>query len=160
VDPSGRFLYAANFSSANVSAFRINAASGALTASTDQPFPLTGAALPFSLVVSPSGKFVYVANRNSPATGSVSVFTINLVDGTLSEILGSPFAAGAGPRSIAVDPSGKFVFVANEDDSTVSAFTVSPTTGALSLIGSGAVATGNGIVGVAPFGVTTTGTIQ
>src|SRR6202011_1547651 len=47
---------------------------------------------------------------------------------------GSPFAAGSGPFSVAVDPSGKFAYVVNEGDNTVSGYTINATTGALTPI--------------------------
>lgn len=49
-----------------------------------------------------------------------------------------------GPTSVAVDPSGKFVYVANQQDNTVSMFTIDSTTGDL---------TANGTIstGVEPF---------
>jgi 6-phosphogluconolactonase (cycloisomerase 2 family) len=141
VDPSGRFLYTANFNSANVSAFRINPATGALAAITGQPFSVTAASGPFSLAVSPSGRFVYVANKS---TSNVSVFAISLGDGSLSQISGSPYPAGAGPRSIAAHPSGRFVYVDNENDSTVHAYQVDPSTGVLTLVTGSPFAVGGG----------------
>jgi 6-phosphogluconolactonase len=44
--------------------------------------------------------------------------------------LHSPFPAGSGPISVAVDPSGKFAYVANGGGG-VSAYTIDSTTGAL-----------------------------
>ena len=44
-------------------------------------------------------------------------------------------AAGASPSSVAVDPSGKFAYVANADSGNVSMYTIDATTGALTLIG-------------------------
>ena len=55
-------------------------------------------------------QFVYVANGTD---GTVSGYTMNPVSGALFAIAGSPFAAGAEPISVAVDPSGKFAYVAN-----------------------------------------------
>ena len=46
-----------------------------------------------------SGTYLYVVNLGS---NSVSVFQVNLTTGALVEIPGSPFAAGAGPTSAAV----------------------------------------------------------
>jgi 6-phosphogluconolactonase (cycloisomerase 2 family) len=137
VDPSGRFLYTANFASANVSAFRIDPTNGVPAAIALQPFALTAASGPFSLVVSPSGRFVYVANQfdpNNAGKGNVSVFAINLADGSLSQISGSPYPSGAGPRSIAAHPSGKFYYVGNENDSTVHAYQADLSTGVLTVV--------------------------
>jgi 6-phosphogluconolactonase len=44
-------------------------------------------------------------------SNNVSAFTINPSTGALTEIAGSPFAAGMMPRSVVVDPSGKFAYV-------------------------------------------------
>jgi len=211
VDPSGRFLYAANLASGNVSAYKIDAGSGALTEMVGSPFLLKGSATPFFITVNPTGKFVYVANWITGTNDTVSVLSINLGDGSLTELSASPFAAGKGSRSIAMDGAGKFVYVANEDDSTLSAYSVSPpgpqfgvlnpvslspspfvvggalrpiatdisgkfvyvgnysdsmlaayqitpSTGQLGSIGN--FSTGSGGKGVAPFGITTTGTVQ
>jgi 6-phosphogluconolactonase len=46
---------------------------------------------------------------------------------------GSPFASSQ-PSSIAVDPTGKFAYVANSVTNTVSAFAIAPTSGALTPI--------------------------
>src|SRR6266702_4301554 len=108
VDPSGKFAYVANYHSANISAFTIDAATGALTAVAGSPF--AAGTNPFSIAVDPSGKFAYVANQNS---NNVSAFTIDATTGALTAVAGSPFAAGTSPDSVAVAPSGKFLYVAN-----------------------------------------------
>jgi 6-phosphogluconolactonase len=65
---------------------------------------------------------------------NVSAFTINTATGALREIAGSPFVAGDQPYSVTVDPSGKFVYVANRASYNVSAFTINTATGALTEI--------------------------
>ena len=45
-------------------------------------------------------------------------------NGALTPVPGSPFAAGSGPVSVAVDPTGKFAYVANVDGSNVSAYSI------------------------------------
>ncbi len=74
-----------------------------------------GGVNPQSITVDPSGKFVYVANEGCPDAfdGSVSMYTINPTDGTLTSA-GPPVTSGDfGADSVAVDPSGKFAYVAN-----------------------------------------------
>jgi YVTN family beta-propeller protein len=44
-------------------------------------------------------------------------------------------AAGQFPTSVAVHPSGKFVYVTNFGSNTVSMYSIDATTGALTLIG-------------------------
>jgi 6-phosphogluconolactonase len=87
---------------------------------------------------------VYVVNAGS---NSVSAYTINGSTGALTTVPGSPFATGRNPHAVAVDPSGKFVYVVNLGDvspgniaaytanpSNISAYTVSPSNGALTAV--------------------------
>jgi DNA-binding beta-propeller fold protein YncE len=112
-DPSGSLLFVANSGSSNVSAFQINTQTGALAAVPGSPFAV--GARPEGVAVAPMGKFVFVANQ---ASNSISVFTL-AANGALAPIAGSPFAA-AHPFSLAVHPSGKFLYTNNFPDSTAS----------------------------------------
>ena len=70
-------------------------------------------------------QFAYVTNFSD---SNVSAYTIDPATGALTAIPGSPFSAGADPVSVAVDPSGKFVYVANNAvGNIVSGFTIDPT---------------------------------
>ncbi len=44
--------------------------------------------------------------------------------GSLTAVSGAPFALGAGPSSVLVDATGKYVYVGNKVDSTISGFTI------------------------------------
>jgi uncharacterized protein (TIGR03437 family) len=133
MDPTGKFVYVPNSSlcascaSGNVSAYTINAGSGALTPIAGSPFPDAGLG-PFGAAVDPTGKFLYVSNVLS---GSVSAYTINANSGALTAVTGSPFPAGSQPEAVAVDPSGKFLYVANYFSNTISAYTINSGSGAL-----------------------------
>jgi 6-phosphogluconolactonase (cycloisomerase 2 family) len=72
--------------------------------------------------------FVYVTNEY---TFTVSAYSVDASTGALTPIAGSPFAAGAHPYSVAVNPAGTFAYVANSGDNTVSAYSIDVTTGAL-----------------------------
>ena len=73
----------------------------------------------------PSGQFVLTANGSA---NTVSVFSIGS-SGALTEVAGSPFAAGSNPSAILV--SGQYVYAANTSGSSVSAYTLNTTSGAL-----------------------------
>ena len=139
VDPSGKFLYAANYLSGKVSAFAFNPASGALAVAGSAIASGSG---PFAVVVAPNqisnstAKVVYVANSND---NTVSTFTVNIGTGALTA-LGVATSTGTLPRAIAVDPLGKFAYVANQDSADISVYTID-STGALAAAG-GAVSTG------------------
>jgi 6-phosphogluconolactonase (cycloisomerase 2 family) len=84
-----------------------------------------------ALAATPNGDFLYVANFGSNVVpGNVSGFRIG-ADGRLTAVTGSPFAAGTNPTSLSVDPSGRFLYVANRGGG-ISIFTIAATTGVLS----------------------------
>jgi len=150
VNPLGKFAYVANQTSNDVSAYTINATTGALIripcvvgvgVSCNGNNFLTGT-VPASVAVDPLGKFAYVANQTA---NDVSAYTINAATGALTRILcvvavgvdcniNNNFSAGTGPVSVAVDPSGKFAYVANFNSKDVSAYTINAATGALTQI--------------------------
>jgi len=145
VDPLGRFAYAANNNKnnapGNVSAYAINASTGALTEVAGSPF--TASTEPYSITVDPSGRFVYVTND---LESSISAYTINSGTGALTQINcgagpecrpnGKDFSTGVNPRSITIHPSGNFAYVANLFSNTVIAYAINSTTGALAPAGS------------------------
>jgi DNA-binding beta-propeller fold protein YncE len=60
-------------------------------------------------------EIAYVANAN------VSAYSIG-AHGSLTSVAGSPFPAGSFPFAVAVDLSGRFVYVANAGSNNVSAY--------------------------------------
>src|SRR5450631_400176 len=77
------FAYVAN-NGGGVSAYTINAGTGALTPMAGSPF--AAGTSPTSVTVSPNGAFAYVANANS---ANVSAYTINGGTGALTPVAGS-----------------------------------------------------------------------
>ncbi len=69
-------------------------------------------------------------NKGVP-TGTVHVYGVNSSSGALTEVPGSPFNAGLSPDGIAVDPSGRFLYVINQQSDDITAFSVDPSTGTL-----------------------------
>lgn len=132
VEPSGRFAYAANYLSDDVWWFRIDPKTGNLSMLGKK----SAGTRPFAIAVDPSGRFVYTANSGSD---DVSMFRIDPATGALTSL----GAIGAtpdrfkqwGPRSVTVDPSGQFVYVANMNSSNVSVYRIDPESGALSPVG-------------------------
>ncbi len=84
------------------------------------------------------GRFAFVVNYQGGVTnnGSVSAFTINPVNGSLTAVAGSPFIGGNGAYAVAVDVTGAFAYVANQADVDVTVFNVDQTSGALTVKGS------------------------
>ena len=139
------FAYVANLASDDVSAYAIDSATGALTqvpciAGCNGPNFLAGGD-PSSVAIAPSGKFAYVANQS---TDDVSAFAIDATTGVLSKVLctaapgcssGSNFRAVDHPTSVAIDPSGRVAYVANQVSGDVSAYGINATTGELTSMG-------------------------
>ena len=132
-------ISASDIATAGTATVTVTPAPGASTFSASTFTISAGGVSPQSIAVDPSGRFVYVASTGCPDSfvGSVSMYTINPATGVLTS-LGSPVDADFGPHSLAVDPAGKFVYVANDGDfevtgGSVSVFTIDTTTGALGL---------------------------
>ena len=88
---------------------------------------------PFSVSVDPSGKFAYVANTG---TNNVSAYSINTTTGALTALptvrgRSGPAAMAMTRGTTAVTYTPKFAYVANYLSANVSAYTINPTTGAL-----------------------------
>lgn len=120
-----------------VSAFTLGSDGSIKTAGTPQGVGVN----PVSLVFDPTGHFLFVSNQGIPTdatTGTVSVFS---VQGTsLAAVTGSPFSVfpgpspvAAGPTGIAITPDGKFLFVANRFNNTITEFSVG-SSGALTFL--------------------------
>ena len=145
VDPSGRFAYVANkgVPVGGVSAYAIDATTGVLTQIDADPAPgvqiFPAGLAPTFVAVDPLGKFAYVVNLFS---NDVSAYAIDTVTGALTPISclaplacnGTRFLAGGNPSSVAIEPSGRFAYVANQSTDDVSAFAIDATTGVLSKV--------------------------
>lgn len=143
VDPTGRFVYVTNALSNTVSALSIGSGGALTRLDADPGTPgeqnFSVGAYPYFIAVSPTGRFLYVANRNGT---TVSVLSVDTVTGMLTRLDLDPATpgyqettTGFGPASIAVDPHGKFAYVVNDNDSTVSAYSIDATSGFLNAIG-------------------------
>lgn len=103
-----------------------------ITQVTGNPFAVP-ACSPGAAAVHPSGNFVFAT-----CGASILAYAVNSTSGALTAIAGSPFAAGAKPRTVAADPTGRFLYVGNHAlapaESSISAFSINPTTGSLTQI--------------------------
>jgi YVTN family beta-propeller protein len=134
VDIGGYYLYAANEAGNSVSAYKVDGfyngnGTGALTPVANT---LTYSILsPRSLVVDPSGKFLYVA---SSGDNRVLTFSIDRSTGALSSVTGT-VSTGSSPNGIAVHPTGQFLYTANSGSNDISIFSIDSLTGVLTAVG-------------------------
>lgn len=79
-------------------------------------------------VVHPSGKFVYVSNRDP--YNSIAIFAIDSQSKKLTPV-GHQNAGIKTPRNFAIEPTGKYMLVANQSGGNVIVFRIDQTTGQL-----------------------------
>jgi len=79
--------------------------------------------------ISPDGKFLYASNR-APEENSLSIFSIDIKNGDLT-LVGHEPTYGEHPRNFVIDPSGKFLIVANQFSNNIVVFRRNMNTGKL-----------------------------
>lgn len=79
----------------------------------------------------PNGKFIYGSNRGHD---SIVMYSIDPISGKLT-LIGYQAAGGAVPRNFMLTPDGRWMLVAHQNSSTVSAFRVDAATGRLTPAG-------------------------
>ena len=137
VHPTGKFLYAITYSNNSIVSYSINQNSGYPTFVNT----ITNGYGPVGKAISPNGLFLYFASTTGTAgfINQVSWASINQTTGALVWV--GRIACGTLPSSIAIDPTGRFLYVTNKTDNTVSQFSVDQTAGTLTAITT-AIATG------------------
>jgi 6-phosphogluconolactonase len=138
IDNAGRNLLVSNYSSGSASVVPIKP-NGSLAEPTGF-VQHTGSSInptrqkephAHSINVSPDNRFAFVADLG---IDKIMIYRLDIEKGTITT--NSPPCAklrpGAGPRHFAFHPNGKFAYVINELDCTVTAFAYEPASGALS----------------------------
>lgn len=128
------FAYVINEMLATVTAFRYDAARGALaelqTIAITAP-GYSGAKSAAEIAVHPNGRFLYASNRGD---STIALFHIDSAKGTLTAIDRTP-TGGKTPRNFAIDPTGAWLFAANQESGNVVVFRIDPETGRLTAMG-------------------------
>lgn len=141
--PDARFLYVLNEMHATVTAFPYDAETGQIGAEIqtismlpDDFADLRGAA---EIVMHPSGRLLYASNRGSAdavssMADSIAAYTIDGETGRLT-LIGFTHEGILEPRGVALDPTGTWLYVANQRGDDIVQFVVDQKTGALSPTG-------------------------
>ena len=83
--------------------------------------------------IDPSKKYLYVVNSGTDSTVGSGVYGFAIgADGSLTATPNSPYQTDHLPVSLAFDTSGTYLYVSNQQDHSISAFTINPATGELS----------------------------
>ena len=130
----GKFVYLLNELTLSVTTFSYDAGSGrleqlgtvpALSEEVKAKETFNSAS---EILVHPSGKFVYSANRGHD---SVTAYRADAATGSLEVIEVEPIR-GAWPRNINLDPGGRWLLAAGANSNTISVFAVDQDSGELS----------------------------
>jgi len=93
-----------------------------------------------AVAVDPLGRFVYGTNTNA---NNVQANTIDPVEGTLTQVIGSPWGTGTFPIDAVVEPTARFLYVVNRDSNSVSGFVINQSSGDLTPMSTPTFGTGN-----------------
>lgn len=129
VTPSNKFLYETNLNDPTTYGYSIDQNTGVLTEISGSPFTTLSGVSPLAdnMTIATQGKFLYIANRGT--------FSIDPNTGSLARI--SSFIPGDWP---VINPTGNFLWAITTDqncwhcDIGVSAYTVDPNNGNLTLV--------------------------
>lgn len=136
VDPSGHYVLVANHESGTVAVLPIGP-DGCLGVPSDVvqhrgsgPRPTQLGPHAHYVAFDPDGRFVLACDKGADR---VMVYHLDTVKGRLvaHDTADALLHAGAGPRHLVFSPGGSFVYVNNEQDSTVSVFVYDASGGAL-----------------------------
>jgi 6-phosphogluconolactonase len=138
-DSAGKFGYSLHEMSGYITVLAWDAANGSFTKIQDatslQP-DFIGGNDSAEIAIHPNGKFLYESNRRFRGPDmwgpdSIGVFAIDADKGTLTEVEQVP-PGGTMPRNFAIDPTGSYLFAANELSGNVALFKIDAGTGRLS----------------------------
>jgi 6-phosphogluconolactonase len=146
VSPDGKTLFAANYNSGHAAAFPL-AEDGLISPATavvrgEGSGPVAGrqnGPHAHQVMMDPSGKFLLVPDLGAD---KVLIYAFESETGQLIPNPGQPFLQmppGAGPRHLAFDPSGKFIWLVSELNASVTACRFNQETGGLSVINTASV---------------------
>lgn len=139
--PDGRRMYVADLGLDRVYVYRVDAAAATIAPAATPFVAVHAGAGPRHLQMSRDGAFLYVSHETD---SQVSVFaargdmlaevqTVSTLPpgfagrNTTAEIILA--AGGRTPRNLRIDPTGRFLFSANQDSGTITVFRLDPASG-------------------------------
>jgi 6-phosphogluconolactonase len=128
--PAGHFGYVINELNSTITVFANNEHNGILTeiqSITTLPVDYTGTNSCADIHISKDGQFLYGSNRGHD---SIAVYAINQENGHLAFVEHTK-TKGQKPRSFVLDPSGKFLLVANQNSNSIVTFEIDAASGRL-----------------------------
>ena len=131
--PNKKFCYLIEELTGTVSAYRYS--NGKLTTFqriATHPADFSGTIGSADIHTSPDGRFLYASNRGDENT--ITIFSINPANGRL-QLKGFQPTMGKTPRNFIIDPTGKYLLVANQETDNIVVFKRNIQTGLLTATG-------------------------
>jgi 6-phosphogluconolactonase len=128
--PNGRWAYSANEMGNTIDTLVWDSERGTLTRTQNistVPAEFTGQNATATVRVDAAGRFLYASNRGA---NTIAVFAINATDGSL-RLMQQISCGGKTPRYFALDPSNRWLLVANQDSAGIVVLARDPGTGRL-----------------------------
>jgi 6-phosphogluconolactonase len=127
--PNNKFAYLIEEMSGTVVAYKYNNGKlNLIERVAAHPKSYKGSIGSADIHISPDGKFLYASNRGDE--NNIAIFAINATTGKLTA-KGYQSTLGIKPRNFALDPTGKFLLVANQDTDNIVVFKRNKQTGLL-----------------------------
>ncbi|HEY4014987.1 MAG TPA: lactonase family protein, partial [Polyangiaceae bacterium] len=145
--PNGKFAYLINELDNTMTAYAFDASTGTLAAfetKSTLPAGFTGKDTAAEVWVHPSGRWLVGSNRGDD---SLVVFALDPATGRMT-LQGHTKSGGVAPRDFSFDPSGSFVYVANQKTNAVSSFRFDARDGSLTAVGAPLSVQGASFVGL------------
>jgi len=143
VDPTNRFLYAADQGANSILEFSIDSSTGNLTAMGSFTTPAT----PYAIAINPAGTFAYATTSSS-----ILVLSIDATSGALAQVGSVSITGNSGSVFPVIDPNDMFLYASISNANSASAYGVNATTGNLTSISSVATGTGPSVAVINPAG--------
>jgi 6-phosphogluconolactonase len=127
--PTQNLVYFSNEQGCSVTGYRLDPASGTLTAAqtiSTLPDGYTARNTCSQIHLTPSGRFLYVGNRGH---NSIAGFAVDSATGRLTAI--GRVSTEAVPSAFGLDPAGRFVFAAGTASGRLASYRINQETGAL-----------------------------
>lgn len=123
VSPSSAYVYVANQNTGTVSSYSVNSATGALS---DMNNTQSAGSAPMAMVLNQAGTVLYAVSLSDSL---IHIYPVNASTG----LIGPPSTLSTvdQPRTIAIDPSGKFAFVSGQGSDGINVYSIDQTTGEL-----------------------------
>jgi len=129
VHPNGNFLFDSSF---GVHVLAIDPTTHGVQELSDSP--RAGAQSDnqaVDIAVDPLGQYFYASSN----LGTISAYRVDPTSAAFGPVEGSPYPEQGMPYSVAIDPTGRFAYVGNDDADEIWAFAIERTSGKLQSIG-------------------------